>query len=109
MTDILDLLARWTHVFAGIMWVGNSLLFNWLDRNLVSHPDQTPSSLRSEGKQSIWLLHSGGFYFVDPSGRESLYGEMFALSTPSLVPAFPVVLPLQRLIIRGLALGSLKR
>ena len=32
--ELLDFIARWVHVIAGIMWVGNSLLFNWLDRNL---------------------------------------------------------------------------
>src|SRR5687767_9856599 len=65
MVELLDLVARWVHVIAGIMWVGNSLLFNWLDRNLVSHADQTPAGLRTDGKHSIWLLHSGGFYFVE--------------------------------------------
>src|SRR5438094_329068 len=33
------------------MWVGNSMLFNWLDRNL-------------DGEGRIWLVHSGGFYDV---------------------------------------------
>jgi uncharacterized membrane protein len=32
---LLDLIVRWLHLIAGIMWVGNSMLFNWLDRNLV--------------------------------------------------------------------------
>ena len=32
--ELLDLIARWIHLIAGIMWVGNSMLFNWLDRNL---------------------------------------------------------------------------
>ena len=32
--ELLDLVARWVHVIAGIMWIGNSLLFNWLDRSL---------------------------------------------------------------------------
>ena len=54
--ELVDLVARWIHVIAGIMWVGNSLLFNWLDRNLVKGP---------RGKGTIWLLHSGGFYFVE--------------------------------------------
>ena len=77
-TEVLDLVARWVHVIAGIMWVGNSLLFNWLDRNLVAHSDQTsPPTLRSGGKQSIWLLHSGGFYFVE---KTLLPGQ--ALPTP---------------------------
>jgi multiple sugar transport system permease protein len=47
--------------------------------------------------------------FIDSSGGESLYGEMFAMSTLSLVPVFFVFLLFQRLIIRGVALGALKR
>jgi uncharacterized membrane protein len=58
--ELLDLAARWVHVIAGIMWVGNSMLFNWLDRTLV------PPSRPGEGLQGeSWLLHSGGFYFVE--------------------------------------------
>ena len=34
LPELLDLAFRWVHVIAGIMWIGNSLLFNWLDRNL---------------------------------------------------------------------------
>jgi uncharacterized membrane protein len=58
--EILDLAARWVHVIAGIMWVGNSLLFNWLDRTL------SPSTRGGDGMLGeSWLLHSGGFYFVE--------------------------------------------
>ena len=57
--ELLDLVARWMHVIAGIMWVGNSLLFNWLDRNLHSKPEHY------QGTGAIWLLHSGGFYYVE--------------------------------------------
>lgn len=47
--------------------------------------------------------------FVDASGGQSLYGELFAMSTLSLVPVFVVFFAFQRLIIRGVALGALKR
>jgi multiple sugar transport system permease protein len=47
--------------------------------------------------------------FTDSSGGESLYGEMFAMSALSLLPVFIVFLAFQRLIIRGIALGALKR
>lgn len=57
--ELLDLLIRWVHLIAGIMWIGNSLLFNWLDRNLEK-PDDAPPGF--EGR--IWMLHSGGFYDV---------------------------------------------
>jgi uncharacterized membrane protein len=58
--ELLDLASRWVHVIAGIMWVGNSMLFNWLDRTLQ------PPSRPGEGLQGeSWLLHSGGFYFIE--------------------------------------------
>ena len=48
------------HVIAGIMWVGNSMLFNWLDRNL-----EKVEGRRKEHVGRIWLLHSGAFYDVE--------------------------------------------
>ncbi len=60
--EVLDLVARWLHVIAGIMWVGNSLLFNWLDRSLTP-AQSTPQTQKPVG--TIWLLHSGGFYYVE--------------------------------------------
>ncbi len=57
--ELLDLLVRWVHLIAGIMWVGNSMLFNWLDRNLVKTPDA-----KDDVEGEMWMLHSGGFYHV---------------------------------------------
>ena len=59
--ELVDLVARWIHVIAGIMWVGNSMLFNWLDRNLQKPGPRSASGSIGE----IWLLHSGAFYYVD--------------------------------------------
>ena len=59
--EYVDLVARWIHVIAGIMWVGNSLLFNWLDRTL--QPPGRDAAPGSVGE--TWLLHSGAFYYVD--------------------------------------------
>ncbi len=58
--ELVDLLARWIHVIAGIMWVGNSMLFNWMDRTLVKEPGMPPGSIGT-----TWLLHSGAFYHVE--------------------------------------------
>jgi uncharacterized membrane protein len=60
--ELLDLLARWVHLIAGIMWIGNSLLFNWLDRTLrpAEGVARTPAPVGT-----TWLLHSGGFYYVE--------------------------------------------
>lgn len=58
--ELLDLALRWVHVIAGIMWIGNSMLWNWIDRNLE------PSKQGKPGIQGeIWLLHSGAFYFME--------------------------------------------
>jgi len=58
--EICDLVVRWVHLIAGIMWIGNSMLFNWLDRNLVKGAGDSPLA---QGR--IWLLHSGAFYDVE--------------------------------------------
>jgi uncharacterized membrane protein len=60
--ELTDFIARWVHVIAGIMWIGNSLLFNWLDRSL--RPGHTAERGRP-ALGTIWLLHSGGFYYVE--------------------------------------------
>jgi uncharacterized membrane protein len=65
--ELLDLTFRWVHVIAGIMWIGNSLLFNWLDRSLRPASRGAP-----ELYGDIWLLHSGAFYFVE---KTSLAGQ----------------------------------
>jgi uncharacterized membrane protein len=64
--ELVDLVARWVHVIAAIMWTGNSMLFNWLDRNLRPASPETSGSPGSKGTLgNIWLLHSGAFYFVE--------------------------------------------
>lgn len=62
--ELIDFVARWTHVIAGIMWIGNSLLWNWIDRNLVARGEGAASQT-PEPVGSIWLLHSGAFYYME--------------------------------------------
>lgn len=57
--ELLDLVFRWIHLIAGIMWIGNSMLWNWIDRNL-----EQPRSGREDVAGEIWLLHSGAFYYM---------------------------------------------
>jgi uncharacterized membrane protein len=75
MIELLDLVARWVHVIAGIMWIGNSLLFNWLDRNLRPRPEPDLYG-------DIWLIHSGGFYLVEKNQGERGPGGRRALPRP---------------------------
>ncbi len=58
--ELADIVVRWIHVIAGIMWVGNSMLFNWLDRNLEQKKGLSPKSFGE-----IWMLHSGAYYQVE--------------------------------------------
>ena len=62
LNELLDVVFRWAHLIAGIMWIGNSMLFNWLDRNLIKPPADQAHRL-SQGK--IFMVHSGAFYEVE--------------------------------------------
>ena len=56
----LNLLLRWAHVIAGIMWIGDSFLFMWMDKSLVAPSRARPGDVVGE----LWMVHSGGFYEV---------------------------------------------
>jgi uncharacterized membrane protein len=58
----LNLAFRWTHVFAAIMWVGQTYFFTWLDHAF-------------HGEKQIWMVHSGGFYIVDKQKRPELLNQ----------------------------------
>jgi len=53
LSEWLNLIARWVHVFAGILWIGQTYFFTWLDH-----------TLRAGEADSVWMVHSGGFYVV---------------------------------------------
>ena len=62
----LNLAIRWTHVFAGILWIGATWYFTWLDRRFhTSDPDE------------VLMFHSGGLYQVKktqaPSSSHTLH------------------------------------
>jgi uncharacterized membrane protein len=57
----LNLLMRWFHVFAAIMWVGQTYYFTWLDGQF----NRLAKSAGDGASSSIWMVHSGGFYTVD--------------------------------------------
>jgi uncharacterized membrane protein len=58
----LNLGVRWFHVFAGIMWVGQTYYFTWLDRQFSK---MEKSAGKDETVSAVWMVHSGGFYTVD--------------------------------------------
>ncbi len=60
LQEWLHLLVRWAHVIAGIMWIGDSFLFMWLD----SHLSQPTKPREGTVVGELWMTHSGGFYEV---------------------------------------------
>jgi uncharacterized membrane protein len=60
----LQLVVRWFHVFAGIMWVGQTYYFTWLDGQFGKLEAAKPAT--ADGKApALWMVHSGGFYSVE--------------------------------------------
>jgi uncharacterized membrane protein len=62
ISEWLNLVFRWVHVFAGIMWVGTTYYFTWLDARL-SEEEKAAANTGQAGQ--IWMVHSGGFYVVE--------------------------------------------
>lgn len=57
--DWLSLLVRWAHVMFGIMWIGTSFYFIWLDASLRKRKDDPEIAGES------WQVHGGGFYLAE--------------------------------------------
>lgn len=56
----LNLSVRWFHVFAAIMWVGQTYYFTWLDHQF----SRLEKSAAADATPAVWMVHSGGFYSV---------------------------------------------
>ena len=63
ITDWLDLLGRWLHVIAAIVWIGTSFYFVALDNHLL------PPKRRTDREEGVggesWEIHGGGFYRIE--------------------------------------------
>jgi uncharacterized membrane protein len=62
ISEWLNLIFRWIHVFAGIMWVGTTYYFTWLDARLT---EEEKAVANTGMAAQIWMVHSGGFYVVE--------------------------------------------
>ncbi len=62
ISEWLNLIFRWVHVFAGIMWVGTTYYFTWLDARLT---EEEKAMANAGNAAQIWMVHSGGFYVVE--------------------------------------------
>ncbi len=57
IADWISLALRWAHVMVGIMWIGTSFHFIWLDASL--RREQGMGEGLAGGS---WMVHGGGFY-----------------------------------------------
>lgn len=62
ISEWLNLIFRWIHVFAGIMWVGTTYYFTWLDARLT---EEEKAAANTGNAAQVWMVHSGGFYVVE--------------------------------------------
>jgi uncharacterized membrane protein len=65
--EFIHLVIRWTHVFAGILWVGTTYYFTWLDGRFSELEKPVGSAMNPSEKsgKNVWMVHSGGFYRVE--------------------------------------------
>jgi uncharacterized membrane protein len=63
----INVLFRFTHVLAAIMWIGNSLLFTWMELNLV--PPRTDDAKGQPRDPDLMgtldMLHGGGVFHLE--------------------------------------------
>lgn len=62
----LNLVLRWAHVVLGVLWIGQTAFFSWLDSRL------TVEAPEDGGPEKIWMVHSGGFYVVEKQKQPQL-------------------------------------
>ncbi|MBI2956798.1 MAG: urate hydroxylase PuuD [Acidobacteria bacterium] len=60
-SEWFHLALRWFHVFAGILWIGQTWFFTWLDRRF----SENESNAAGAASGQVWMVHSGGFYIVE--------------------------------------------
>ena len=60
LPEWIHLFMRWLHIIAGIMWLGQTWFFNWMERTFPLTPSPDPNIA---GR--IWMVHGGGFYHVE--------------------------------------------
>lgn len=62
----LNFFFRWFHIIAGITWIGQTYLFNWMEKTL---PKEIDPKVEKNVAGQLWMVHGGGFYFVEKQKR----------------------------------------
>ena len=71
VNEWLNLLVRWFHVFTGILWVGTTYYFTWLDGRF----QEAEKAAKDTEARRVWMVHSGGFYTVEKQKSPQLTGQ----------------------------------
>ena len=59
----INVLFRFVHVLAAIMWIGNSLLFTWMELNLIKPEEEKDKDPDLLGQ--LDMLHGGGVFHLE--------------------------------------------
>ncbi len=54
----LQAIVRWIHVFSAILWIGQTYLFHFFERNLRRDQGE-------EAEGDLWMVHGGGFFHLE--------------------------------------------
>jgi len=60
-SELVNLVLRWVHVVAAILWLGQTALFTWLETRLRVEAE---GSGTARGRE-VWMVHGGGFYRLE--------------------------------------------
>lgn len=58
LIEFFNIVFRFIHIVAAIMWIGNSLLFTWMEINLLEEKEN------EESLGYMNMLHGGGIFFL---------------------------------------------
>lgn len=61
LIEFFNVVFRFTHIVAAIMWIGNSLLFTWMEINFIKDPSKNAKGAIGH----MNMLHAGGVYFLE--------------------------------------------
>lgn len=67
--EILNLVIRWFHIVAGISWIGQTYLFNWMEKTL---PLEVDPNAGANVSGQLWMVHGGGFYLVEKQTKPKI-------------------------------------
>ena len=73
LREWIHLAVRWFHVFAGIMWVGQTYYFTWLDGQFGKLEKEAAAA---KTPPAVWMVHSGGFYAVEKQNSLGILPEL---------------------------------